>query len=65
MKITLDLRLADTEQLLTVPYTDPFQALEAVRTLMAGNEPNVLGFQFTVEGLHDDDPWIQGGQVVH
>jgi hypothetical protein len=43
-------------------FTDPMEAMETVRTLIAGNDPEIGAFQFTVEGIHEGDGWLRGGK---
>jgi hypothetical protein len=51
-----------TRTLYVTMYDDPMLAMEHIRTLMAGNREDIEGFQFTVEHIHDEDKWVQGGK---
>jgi len=61
MRMTLHYIKMDARTLHVTVFTDPMEAMETVRTLIAGNDPEIGAFQFTVEHIHDEDRW-QGGK---
>ena len=65
MRITIHIKCKDDPTgLYHKAFTDPIAAMDDVRKLLGGEEPSVEGFQLTVEGLLDEDVWLQGGQRV-
>jgi len=60
--MTLHYIKMDARTLHVTVFTDPVEAMETVRTLISGGDPEIGSFQFTVEGIHDEDRWLQGGK---